>query len=289
MSHLVESHPVAAADGHQFSITVYRPCADGTKTVAVLAPAMGAPAAFYGPVAETLCTFGIGVALMELRGIGSSSLRASRHTDFGFHEILSLDFPAALDTLKELHPDARIFWLGHSLGGQLGCLFASSHPDSVAGLILVATCSVYNWNWPFPQNLGVGALQNVALIVAALLGYFPGRLFRFAGREARTVVADWARQGRTGRYEPSGSPYRFEGLLAQLQTRVLVISFSDDIYCPPKAVGHLLKKMPHSDITWKQHQPNDHGVPRFGHFGWVKQSELIAPDIAGWLDGKSEV
>lgn len=285
MSHLVESHTVCAADGHEFDITLYRPSENGRGKVAVLAPAMGAPAAFYGPVAETLCTFGLSVALMELRGIGSSSLRASRQTDFGYQEIVSFDFPAVLETLKGIVPEAGFFLMGHSLGGQLGCLFASAQPQAVSGLILVATCSVYYRSWPFPQNVGVRALQEVARIAGALLGYFPGRLFRFGGREARTVVADWAHQGRTGRYEPSGSPHRFEELLAALETRLLVISFSDDIYCPPRAVDHLLKKMPQTEITRKLHQPDLHGVPRIGHFGWVKQSELIAPDIARWLDG----
>ena len=226
---------------------------------------------------------GVDVVTADLRGIGLSSVRAGRRTNFGYHEIVSHDLPALAYEVRRIFPDCPVFWLGHSLGGQLNCLFASANEPAVAGLILVASCSVFYRGWRFPFNVGLLLFEQSAYLLARLIGHFPGHLFRFGGREAPGIMRDWSRQGLTGRYNVTGNDHDFETLLEGMNLPVLAISFTDDGYAPMPAVQHLLSKMSGSAITRSHLSPSELGVDRLGHFGWVKRSHLLAPRIRDWL------
>ena len=129
-------------------------------------PAMGVRAAFYEPLALNLGENGINAVTADLRGLGASSVRVGRGTDFGYHDMLALDWPAVVDAVRSRFPRSRIFLLGHSLGGQLNALYASVHPQTVDGLILVASCSVFYRGWPFPGNYGIWLGTQSAMLLA---------------------------------------------------------------------------------------------------------------------------
>jgi predicted alpha/beta hydrolase len=283
MNHEVEKLRVTTGDGHSFELSLH-PVDDRHRGPFVICtPAMGVEARYYEPLVRALNREGLGAALTDLRGLGLSSMRPSRRVDFGYNEIISRDIPAILEALEAKFPGAEFFLLGHSLGGQVSSLYAGLRPDSVAGLVLVATCSVFYRGWAFPTSLGVLMFEQFAYLVARILGYYPGNLFRFGGREARTLMGDWSRQGRTGEYRVTGNPNNFEHLLSTMKVPVLSISFSDDKLAPLKAVEHLLNKMRNSDVEHRRLAPEDVGLDRLGHFGWVKNAEVIAPIVAEWI------
>ncbi len=243
---------------------------------------MGVPASYYTPLAEALRGQGCHAVTADLRGIGTSSVRAGRRADFGYHEIVEFDLPAIVAVVRGELPGSEIFLLGHSLGGQLACLFAAARPDEVGGLVLIASCSVYHRGWRFPKNLVLLGFQQLARFAALVVGHFPGKSFGFAGREARRLMGDWARQGLTGRYRVSESERDFEALLGELELPLLAMSFTDDPYCTRAATAHLLSKMPAAQTTHLHRSPNELGASRMGHFSWVKQAELLAPGIREW-------
>ena len=94
---------------------------------------------YYEPVLRALWAAGLNAAVFDLRGNGESSVTASRVIDFGYNEILTRDFPRAIDEAAKLFPSCPVFILGHSLGGQLACLYAASAGARIAGVILVAS------------------------------------------------------------------------------------------------------------------------------------------------------
>jgi predicted alpha/beta hydrolase len=277
---IVEIHP---EDSIKTAIRVYKqPTTDSYATVLCF-PALGVPASYYLPLVSALYEQGLNIITSDLRGLGLSTVRASKETDFGYHEIIHYDFPAVISMVQKIFPSTNLFLLGHSLGGQLSCLYGSLKPDSLSGIILLASCSLYYKGWPFPKSYGILLFEQFANLVAQILGYFPGHFFRFGGQEARSLMRDWSHQGLTGRYEVARNPNDFEYLLSIMDLPVLSISFDDDTYSPKGAVCHLLDKMKAAQVTDLVIKPSELGLKRLGHFGWVKKAALIAPYITPWI------
>ena len=163
-------------------------------------------------------------------------------------------------------------------------LYASLFPDKVEGLVLVASCSVYYRGWGFPVSGGIWLGTQSACILAALLGYFPGRQLGFGGTAARTVIRDWARNARTGAYRLVNSPHDFETLLKRLQRPVMAVSIAGDGFAPPRAMDNLCRKFPDAPLTRWHVPPDDLALEGRDHFGWVRHSGPIVARIGPWVN-----
>lgn len=277
--------PVAVADGSRFELLCAQPTGDWRRLLYWI-PAMGIPARHYLPLAEALAAHGVAVAVHEWRGIGSSNRRAGRACDWGYRELLQDDLPAGLAVLRARWPQATCWLGGHSLGGQLGSLYASLHPAEFAGLLLVASGAPY-WR-RFRHGWLIGAAYVLAPWLAGLLGYLPGRRIGFGGNEARGVIADWSRTGRTGRYAAAGMTRDFEQQLASLQLPLLALRLRDDWLAPQASLDWLLGKLGPSERSVEVITPQDLSGTA-DHFGWMKTPAPIAARIARWLAAQDAV
>ena len=243
-------------------------------------PGMGVPARHYQPLAEALSSQGVGVALHEWRGIGSSSVRATRYSDWGYHELLMQDLPAAVKACRKACPEARILIGGHSLGGQLACLFASLQPDRVDGVAAVATGTPY-WRCfnPWGPVLRIGL--SLVYWTARLKGHYPGRAMGFGGNESRGVISDWTRSGRTGHYAARGIEHDLEAALSGMSCPMLALRLQDDRLGPEASLRHLMRKMPHAPSEIQVLDAAALGV-RADHFAWMKMPQAVAERIASW-------
>ncbi|MBN1209761.1 MAG: alpha/beta fold hydrolase [Myxococcaceae bacterium] len=186
----VEKLRVLAEDGTESEARLFGLAPGQTaEAVIVCTPAMGVPARFYEPLARELCERRLCTVTAELRGIGSSSVRVRRGVDFGYHALALQDLPAVVAAARAACPEAPVFLLGHSLGGQVNALYASAHPEEVEGLILVAAGSPYFRNWRFPVNLGVLLSSQLMRGISSALGYYPGRWFGFGG--VAELIKEW--------------------------------------------------------------------------------------------------
>jgi len=250
----------------------------------VVMPAMGVKAAFYAPLADALVKRGLNVVTADLRGHGESGIRPGRRTDFGYGEMVRYDWPCIMDRVKTLFPYSPKIILGHSLGGQLSTLYLAEHPFEIDRLILVAAPSLYYRDWPFPHSLTLLFSTQMFFLVAAALGYFPGRRMGVGGTEAVRLIRDWARLVRRGRYDMVNPSVDYESLLEELRIGVLAISFSDDGFAPRRAVDRFCSRMPSSSLTCWHLTPQDFGCKQLGHFRWVYQGEQLAQRMARWLN-----
>jgi predicted alpha/beta hydrolase len=271
--------PVAVADGSRFELLCTQPVGAWHRLL-YWVPAMGIPARHYLPLAEALATRGVALIVHEWRGIGSSNRRARRHRDWGYRELLQLDLAAGIAAARGCWPQATCWLGGHSLGGQLGALYASLHPAEFAGLLLVASGAPY-WR-RFRHGWLIGLAYALAPWLAALVGHLPGRRIGFGGNEARGVIRDWSRTGRTGRYAASGMAQDFEQQLASLHLPVLALRLRDDWLGPQASLEWLLGKLGSGERSVEVIMPQELGGPA-DHFGWMKTPAPIATRIAAWI------
>lgn len=271
------------ADGSSTAISVFTNPDKRNSCAAIVFPAMGTPASYYHVFAEALAKKGITAVTADLRGIGNSSVRPGRGVDFGFHEMLELDYKGILQTADSLFPKRKKFIVGHSLGGILGSLYLSKYPHVADGLILIAACNIYYKGWNGFRRWWLLAGTQMMNALASLFGYHAGNIVGFGGTGAKTMIKDWSYTARTGNYAVRNSPHDFEKGLKSISPNILAISFSHDVFCPKAAVENLLAKFnPASKITHKHLTKMAEGKP-YSHYNWVKYNDEIIRLIDEWM------
>lgn len=267
---------VRARDGAQADLHLVLPEGPFDRVLYWL-PALGVAARNYLPYARALAARGIGLALHEWRGAGSSDRRASRRADWGYRELLLDDLPAGLAMLRGRFPGAGVMLGGHSLGGQLAVLYAALQPAGIERLLLVASGSPW---WPcFERPRLVRAAYVVVPLIARACGWFPGRRLGFGGREARGVMTDWARSGRSGRYEPAGIAGGLEALLGSLRVPVQAWRLADDWLGPAASLDWLLDKLPGAPRVVSVLDASSLGT-KADHFSWMRSPDRLAERIS---------
>ena len=279
VSPAVQALPVFTAAGATSELLLLCPAGEPRQLLYWL-PAMGISARHYLPLAEAMVALGVAVALHEWRGIGSSNRRAGRRQDWAYRELLTEDLPAGLAVATQRLPQARCWLGGHSLGGQLASLYAGLHPTQAAGLALVASGAPY-WRC-FARSGLIRMAYVLAPWLAALCGHLPGRRIGFGGNEARGVIRDWSRSGRSGRYRAERLDADLEQATAALEFPLLALRMQDDWLGPVASLDWLLSKMPRTRSTRDVLTPQDL-AGRADHFSWMKAPVPVAERIAGWI------
>ncbi|MEO7109833.1 MAG: alpha/beta fold hydrolase, partial [Polyangiaceae bacterium] len=258
-------------------------CESPRATVLVI-PAMGVAAKFYDKLGAELAAAGLAAFVMDLRGIGSSNLRASRKVDFGYRELVELDLVAAASAVKTSAKSLRLFVLGHSLGGHLAIIFSALHGEMIAGAIVVAGGTPYFRNWKLPMSAVTLFGSSVMRGLGIAMGYVPGNRLGFAGREANRVVAEWARFVRTGRLTVGGIDHEILAhALEATKLPLLGISFEEDDYAPRIAVDRLLAMLPNAKLTRIHFERGEVGE-NVDHFRWAKQPTVVSNRLSKWID-----
>jgi len=269
-----------AADGHHWTLATALPARPLARLLWL--PALGVAARHYLPLAQALSAHGIATYLHEWRGHGSSSLRPGRDQDWGYARLLEQDLPASLAALTD---DVPLCIGGHSLGGQLACCLAGLHPQRVSGLLLVATGTPHWRSFPVPLRWALPAAYRLLPWLAQRHGVLRGRRLGFGGTEARSLIADWARVGRTGRYAAAGSRHDLEAGMASLHLPVEAVLLADDWLAPASSLHGLLAHLPHAQA--RIHCLDSAALRvRADHFSWMQTPEKLASILASGVTGK---
>ncbi|GLP98029.1 hypothetical protein GCM10007895_33360 [Paraferrimonas sedimenticola] len=257
---------------------------EDADTTFYIFPAMSVWARFYIPLAKSLQSLGVNVVISDHRGHGSFQYQPKRDRDFGYERMV-LDCQQVINQGQDLFPNTRAIALGHSLGGQLASLVAARYPDSLQGIVLVASGLVHYKGWSGLEKVGLRIIVSVFPWIAKLNGYFPGNLVGFAGREAMSVMADWGHCGRTGRYELLGSSFDYESAFNSRELPVLGITVEGDTYASQQSTKNLANKFAAGKRDY-HHLPKkiDSINKPMDHFNWAKSPHLIQDWISDWLD-----
>lgn len=271
--------PIEAPDGHRFE-AILMP-ADRPRNLVYWLPALGVSARAYRPLARALAERGITSVVHEWRGIGSSSLRAGRGSDWGYRELLETDIEAGLAVLEPAMGPRAIG--GHSLGAQLAALALARRPECADGLVITGGGAPYWKSFPWPMKGLLPLVFGGFRSVSALRGYYPGKRLGFAGNEARRLIRDWARSGWTGCYRPEGVETDLEAAMADLEKPVLTVSMDRDWFVPRGSLDWLLGKLPRCKVHSVVLDREDFKDQRPDHFGWMKEPDPVAERIDEWL------
>ena len=247
--------------------------------VLLILPAMGVRASYYNHFADGLIELGRLVYTIDLRGQGQSSVRASENSDWGYKELIQ-DLKELVDKLKVSHPKSKLILLGHSLGGQIACLYSAKYKSEIDGIILVAACSIYYKGWKGFQRLGVRVMIGLYFLITKLFGYFPGDKLGFGGREGYTEMLDWCRNARNGTYAISNESFNYDQELAATANRVLAFTLPNDTFAPFAATKNLLDKFNKESSI--EHITTDNTLG-FDHFSWAKSPQHFKKIIDDWL------
>ena len=270
-----EAYAVERAEGTSFTLTVAR-AADPEAPTLLVVPAMGMPAGYYDKLIAALADSGINVGRMEQRGHEEVGGRiAGWSYDFGYADLVD-DIDAAVDRLGELIPASAgaAYVLGHSLGGQVASAYAALNPDKVAGLVYVASQT------PYWRNYGPGFLvaSQAMGLAGQVVGHFPGKQLKFAGREARTLMREWSRYARTGRLRFGRPRHDVTSAMRALEKPALIVSIEGDWLAPSSTVDEIHRRMPGLEVS-RVHLDED-GID---HFKWARRPDSTIKAIMEWL------
>ncbi|SMC83953.1 alpha/beta hydrolase family protein [Janibacter indicus] len=252
--------------------------------VALLLPAMGVPAGYYGPFVDELARAGVSAAVADYPGQGESRPRSGRGRDLGYDALAHAWLPAVVHELRREHP-GPVVAIGHSLGGHVLAAHLSADEADVDAVVLIGSGTPY---WRDQQGIKTLVQTQFIGLVSRALGYWPGTRFGFGGTQSKTLMVEWAAFGRTGRLAPGGRD--IAPGLAHRDLPLLVVDLDNDTLAPPSAVDGLVAMFAGADVDRCAFakQPDDLGKP-VDHYSFARSPEIIGERIATWaLDRVSE-
>jgi predicted alpha/beta hydrolase len=267
-----------AVGGHRYRLLARIP--DAPRSSLLWLPALGIAARHYLPLAEALAARGVAVFVHEWRGNGSSGLRATPDSDWGYRELLLQDIPASTEVVADTTPGLPRVIGGHSLGGQLACCHLGLRPDAATSIWLAGSGAPYWRAFPSPQRLWLPLAYRFLPWLARRTGYLPGRRIGFGGNEARSLIRDWSRTAISGRYAAQGVDADLEAAMAQVASPVRAALFASDWLAPASSLRHLLSKLPAADAAVATFEAGTLGT-RADHYAWMKRPEAVADWFCG--------
>lgn len=258
---------IAAKDGVEIDATFFDPEGKAKGAVLIVA-AMGAPQSYYRTFAQWLAAQGYLVATFDYRGMGRSRTGKMRDVKADILDWARLDTAAVLDALASRVPGSPLYWIGHSLGGQI--LPFVPNRERVAKAITVATGNGY-WLENSPQLRWRAWIlwYFVAPLLTPLFGYFPGAKLGMVGDLPEGVIRQWRRWCLNPDYAV-GDGEQVRAQYAAVRTPLVSLSFTDDEFMSARNTASIHGFYANAPLTMKRLAPRELGVKRIGHFGFFR-------------------
>lgn len=260
----MHSAVVTAADGQPIAARFFRPEGKPKGSVLIV-PAMGCSQDYYRAFASWLAAQGFVAATFDYRGTGLSRSGSLRGFKADILDWAKRDCAAMIEALS----DPPLYWVGHSLGGQI--LALAPNRDKVRKAITVATGSGY-WLENVPSlRLKVWWLWFVVVPLSLpLFGYFPGRALRKVGDLPKGVMQQWRRWCLSREYAVGAEGEAMRAQYASVRTPIVSLSFTDDEMMSAANTESIHGFYAAAPRTMKRIAPRDIGAQRIGHFGFFR-------------------
>ena len=274
-------HKLTANDGTTVHVALYEPRTP-VKALFLMLPALGVKAGFYKRVAEGLAAAGIATALFEQRGHGESTCLPAKGVTVGYNQYLDDDLPLVIDWMRRRFDGKPFFLGGHSLGAHFSNYIAAEQGADIQGIIHMACVFPYYGLYPRKQALLLRFLCALIPTVTWLLGYYPGQMFGFGGKEHRQVMLDWRDWATTGCYD-FGTRRGVEQKMAAYRGKLLSISFENDELASAPALHKPHSVMSGADVSCVHLTQKEQGK-HIGHFDWARRPAGVVKTLDDWID-----
>ena len=241
------------------------------RALAILLPAMGTTAGFYGPFAAALADLGFDVLLPELPGTGKSRPRPSWSVDYGYRELAGRYLKDIAARARTLADGKTVMVIGHSLGAHTAALGAAMDAVDIDALVTVAGGNIHYRNWRGMGSIKVYTAAQLFRALTYLFGHLPGQYVGFGGPQARTLLRQWSKIIRSGRFD-----HIADGLHAP-RLPALCIGFQGDEFAPAASVEGLADWLQAETVMLQRDWP---GNP---HSSWARHPDATVACIDGWF------
>lgn len=252
--------------GSEITATFFYP--QGIAKAAVLiVPAMGVSQSYYAPLASWLAEQGFLVASFDYTGMGLSQQGNLRQLKVDILDWAKFDCDAMLNVMTQA--DRPLYWLGHSLGGQL--LGLVPQPERITKAITIASGSGYWLENTLSLRWKVWWLWFVLVpVLLPICGYFPGKRLRKVGNLPHGVMQQWRRWCLNPDYMIGAEGDAVKKQFAEFTQDITALSFTDDELMSASNTRSLQSFYRNAPQSAKRFSPQDLGVKQIGHFGFFK-------------------
>ena len=270
-----DEETLRTADGATIAARIFAPD-DAPRAGVLIVPAMGVVQPYYAAFASWLARRGMFVLTFDFRGMGLSRTGSLRGLRADIMDWARYDCAAALDALAARVPDRSLYWIGHSLGGQI--IPFVPNRERVTKFITIGTGSGYWRENADPIRRRVWFLWFVLVpLLVPLFGYFPGRRLGIVGDLPAGVMRQWRRWCLHPEYAAGVEGEAARALYASVRTPIVSISFTDDEFMSARNTESMHGFYTNAPRKMIRLAPADIGVSRIGHFGFFR------PDFADTL------
>lgn len=280
MNYHVSTTSFEASDGFELAACVYAPLAKPKHNkVLLIGSAFGVPYQYYKHFAGYLAEQGIIVVTFDYRGISHSQQGTMPTSNILMQHWGELDLEAAIQFIKKNYAPQKLYYMGHSAGGQIiGLAPSSIEFDKV----IIAASGVGSWRlWPGLQKYGLAAIWY--LVFPAVMSVQFGDFFksRFLGPTPvpKNAVKQWLHWARSKDYLFTPEHGIDTQIYKKIDADMLALTISDDWYAPWQARDGLLKHYPNTKQTILNIVPSSIGLKSIGHFGLFKKKQEIKEGI----------
>lgn len=259
-------------DGYPLHATVF--VSHECRGKVVIGSALGIGHAFYAKLATFFAQNGLTTFCFDYRGTGESS-RTIDGCNLQLSDWGRQDIEAVLQFAQQHEPitDTPIYFIGHSIGGQVFPLAASA--DRVKRTILVAASAPYWRRWPFPSIISTFISSRVILRLAANLTQdFPTARFGLGNLSIKSsLVREWcAWMGESDYLFNRRFNLDAEKDYSRYTSPVLSFGASDDLLAPAVNIQKLLDFYASTSKSIKIITPIDYDVKTIGHSGFFRSN-----------------
>lgn len=250
--------------------------------VLIIAPAIGVSRRFYRTIATYFYSLSYSVISLDYYGMvehkhpGEEKLSLS---DWGCKDIDSV-----IGYANEQFPDQELYFLGHSIAGQIFPLAERS--SKIKAAFLVASQNVSQTNWSGFAKFKVNLFWHVIVpFCVGMFGHLPAVGYGGKYPLHKSIAQEWAKWGKSSSgilSQIPQAPIKYKNL--DVPTKFL--SFSDDaMLAPVKAVGHLYESYG-SPIKHHEHIcPKEIGMSSIGHFKFFKKEcRFLWTKVDSWFN-----